>query len=62
MTASWKDGITLKLVNILVYFLFLGSNIYTAASPDSIYFNRKETYFTPAPWVFLIWYVSYCCF
>ena len=55
MATSWRDGIRLKLVNILVYFLFLGSNIYIVASPHSIYFDRKETYFTPAPWAFLIW-------
>jgi hypothetical protein len=55
MADTWKDGILLKLTNILVYFLFLGSNIYTVASPSSIYFNGKETYITPAPWAFLIW-------
>ncbi|KAF8995445.1 hypothetical protein BDQ17DRAFT_1392212 [Cyathus striatus] len=53
--SSWKDGILLKITNIIVYFLFLGSNIYTVASPSSIYFNAKETYITPAPWAFLIW-------
>ncbi|KJA27702.1 hypothetical protein HYPSUDRAFT_34828 [Hypholoma sublateritium FD-334 SS-4] len=57
MATSWKDGILLKLTNILVYFLFLGSNIYTVASPTSIYYNGKETYITPAPWAFLIWSV-----
>ena len=56
MADTWKDGILLKLVNIIVYFLFLGSNIYTIASPSSIYYNGKETYITPAPWAFLIWY------
>lgn len=59
MATSWKDGILLKLTNILVYFLFLGSNIYTVASPTSIYYNGKETYITPAPWAFLIWCVSF---
>ena len=57
MSDTWKDGILLKIVNILVYFLFLGSNIYTVASPSSIYFYGKETYITPASWAFLIWYV-----
>lgn len=52
---SWKDDLLLKIVNLLVYFLFLGSNIYTAASPSAIYFSGKETYITPAPWAFLIW-------
>ncbi|CAA7259207.1 unnamed protein product [Cyclocybe aegerita] len=55
MADSWKDGILLKIVNILVYFLFLGSNIYTVASPGNIYYYGKETYITPAPWAFLIW-------
>jgi len=53
--SSWKDGILLKIVNILVYFVFLGSNIYTVASPSGIYYHGKETYITPAPWAFLIW-------
>ncbi|KAF5321744.1 hypothetical protein D9619_001525 [Psilocybe cf. subviscida] len=55
MADTWTDGILLKIVNILVYFLFLGSNIYTVASPSSIYYYGKETYITPAPWAFLIW-------
>ncbi|KAF7315278.1 hypothetical protein MIND_00042200 [Mycena indigotica] len=53
MSSSWKDGILLKLVNILFVFLFLGSNIYTYAS--GTYYGGKETYITPAPWAFLIW-------
>jgi len=52
---SWKDGLFLKIVNVIVYFLFLGSNIYTIAAPGSIYTHGKETYITPAPWAFLIW-------
>lgn len=54
-TATWKDGIFLKIVNILVYIFFLGSNIYTIAGPGDIYRTSKETYFTPAAWTFLIW-------
>lgn len=53
--STWKDGILLKITNIIAYFLFLGSNIYTVAAPSSIYYNGKETYLTPAPWAFLIW-------
>ncbi|ETW80224.1 hypothetical protein HETIRDRAFT_65276 [Heterobasidion irregulare TC 32-1] len=53
--SSWSDGILLKIANILVYLLFLGSNIYTVAAPTDIYFTGKETYVTPAPWAFLIW-------
>jgi hypothetical protein len=55
MADTWKDGIFLKIVNIVVYFLFLGSNIYTVAAPSEIYYNGKETYITPAPWAFFIW-------
>jgi len=54
-TATWRDGIFLKIVNIVVYILFLGSNIYTVAGPGDIYASSKETYFTPAGWTFLIW-------
>jgi len=54
-SSSWKDGIFLKIVNILVYFLFLGSNIYTVAGPGDIYGSTKETYLTPAYWTFFIW-------
>jgi len=54
-TASWKDGIFLKIVNIVVYILFLGTNIYTIAGPGDIYVTSKETYLTPASWTFLVW-------
>jgi len=54
-SAQWKDGILLKVVNVVVYLLFLGSNIYTVASPHSIYGHIKETYFTPANWAFFAW-------
>lgn len=47
----------LQLLNIVVYFAFLGSNIYTIAAPHDIYYSGKETYITPAPWAFLIWWV-----
>jgi len=53
---SWKDGIFLKIVNVVVYILFLGSNIYTASSLEK-YFSAPVTYITPAPWAFLIWTV-----
>ena len=69
--SSWTDGLFLKvqfdailsapppdwfqIINVLVYFLFLGSNVYTIASPRDIYYSGKETFLTPAPWAFLIW-------
>ena len=46
-----------QIINVIVYFLFLGSNIYTVAGPEGIYRSGKETYFTPAPWAFAIWCV-----
>ncbi|KAM6502421.1 hypothetical protein JOM56_002398 [Amanita muscaria] len=55
MASSWSDGLLLKIINVLVYFLFLGSNIYTVASPSDVYYNGKQTYLHPAPWAFLIW-------
>jgi len=54
-SAQWKDGILLKVVNVLVYLFFLGSNIYTVAAPHSIYDHIKQSYFTPAAWAFLAW-------
>ncbi|KAI5991773.1 hypothetical protein EDC04DRAFT_2532852, partial [Pisolithus marmoratus] len=55
MAGRWTDGIFLKIINIIVYVLFLGSNIYTIAAPHDIYYATKDTYVTPAPWAFLIW-------
>jgi hypothetical protein len=52
---SWKDGLFHKIINVLVYFFFLGSNIYTVAAPGNVYGSARETYVMPAPWVFLIW-------
>ncbi|ESK92881.1 membrane protein [Moniliophthora roreri MCA 2997] len=55
MADSWTDGLLLKIINVIVYFLFLGSNIYTVASPKGIYYSSKVTYITPASWAFAIW-------
>ncbi|KAL1756282.1 hypothetical protein FB107DRAFT_248382 [Schizophyllum commune] len=49
------SGLVLKIVNVISYLLFLGSNVYTVAAPSDIYYTGKETYLTPAPWAFLIW-------
>lgn len=45
-----------QIVNVAAYFLFLGSNVYTVAGPSDVYYYGKDTYVTPAPWAFLIWY------
>ncbi|KAG8949084.1 hypothetical protein FRC04_009030 [Tulasnella sp. 424] len=55
--ADWTDGILLKVVNVVVYLFFTGSNIYTVAGPAPVYGAGKETYFTPASWVFGLWSV-----
>ncbi|CCM01161.1 uncharacterized protein FIBRA_03209 [Fibroporia radiculosa] len=52
---SAASSLFLKIINVIAYFLFLGSNIYTIAGPADIYYTGKETYITPAPWAFLIW-------
>lgn len=46
---------TPQIVNVIVYFTFLGSNVYAVAGPGDIYQHSRETYFTPASWTFLIW-------
>jgi len=61
-TNSWKDGIVLKIVNVVVYFAFLGSNIYTIVGPGDIYGTAKETYLTPSLWTFLIWSLVHLLF
>ncbi|EJD54287.1 hypothetical protein AURDEDRAFT_109989 [Auricularia subglabra TFB-10046 SS5] len=56
--ASWKDGIFLKIVNVIVYLVFLGSNVYTVAGPTGGWHHYgRETYITPAWWAFYIWTV-----
>lgn len=44
-----------QIVNVIVYFVFLGSNVYTVTTPEGIYRSGKETYFTPAAYAFGIW-------
>ncbi|KIM27030.1 hypothetical protein M408DRAFT_16712 [Serendipita vermifera MAFF 305830] len=48
---------TESIVNIIAFFLLLGSNIYIVAGPGHIYHNLKETYLSPAYWVFFIWFL-----
>ncbi|KAI0287866.1 hypothetical protein BC826DRAFT_1093227 [Russula brevipes] len=55
MADSWRDGIWLKLLNVIAYFLLLGSNISTIVVPKDAYTHGKLTYITPSPWAFLIW-------
>lgn len=46
-----------KIVNIVVYFVFLGSNVYNVAGPEGPYRIGKETYFTPSNYAFRVWCV-----
>jgi hypothetical protein len=43
------------VVNVVLYGLFLGSNVYTVAGPTDVYGSGKETYLTPSSWVFGLW-------
>jgi len=52
---AWQDGLLLKIVNVIAYVFFTGSNIYNVAGPKQVYGYGKETYFTPATWAFGIW-------
>jgi len=57
MADTWnlRDGLWLKLLNVVVYFVFLGSNISTVFVPHDAYGHGKVTYITPSSWAFLIW-------
>lgn len=50
-------GLDAQIVNIIVYILFLGSNVYSVAGPEGPYRSGRETYFTPANYAFGIWCV-----
>src|ERR1700731_4401957 len=41
--SSWKDDLFLKIINVLVYFLFLGSNVYIVTAPGDIYYAGRQT-------------------
>jgi hypothetical protein len=50
--------LAIKISNVLVYFLLLGSNIYSGLDPDnneSPYGDKHLTYISPAPFVFGVW-------
>ena len=54
-TTKMTSSLPLKIANVLAYLLFLGSSIYAVISPQPIYENIKQTYFTPTIWAFLVW-------
>jgi nicotinamide riboside transporter PnuC len=48
-TNAWS---LIKIINIIVFFFFLGSNAYAFTSPVA---GGKDTYITPAAWSYWIW-------
>jgi exosortase/archaeosortase len=51
---SYSQSHFAQISNVVVYFLFLGSNISTIFVPDA-YGHGKVTYITPSSWAFLLW-------
>lgn len=49
------DALPVKLLNIVVFVLLLGSNVYTVAGPKDTYGSPHETYVTPSAYAFWIW-------
>jgi hypothetical protein len=45
-----------QLANIAGVLFVMGANGYSVISPLDVYYTGKETYFTPAPWAFFLWY------
>jgi hypothetical protein len=45
----------IQILNVVVYFLFLGSNLSTICVPNNVYHTGKQTYITPSGWAFVIW-------
>ncbi|KAH7101391.1 hypothetical protein BKA62DRAFT_770665 [Auriculariales sp. MPI-PUGE-AT-0066] len=55
-SSSWKDGIFLKIVNVIVYVVFLGFNVETLGGPHwGWHHYAKDTYITPAYWAWYVW-------
>ncbi|CAH7688301.1 hypothetical protein PPACK8108_LOCUS23246 [Phakopsora pachyrhizi] len=58
MTSEGNHAIAIKILNVLVFFFFFGSNVYSSlGGPSTGYYSQKETYITPAPETFWIWTV-----
>ncbi|KAK1923179.1 hypothetical protein DB88DRAFT_494110 [Papiliotrema laurentii] len=49
------DGILIKIANIIVFAVSLGSNVYSVAGPDDMYGSSKTTYITPSYYAFYVW-------
>ncbi|WFD31313.1 hypothetical protein MSPP1_002347 [Malassezia sp. CBS 17886] len=52
------SALGLKVANIVSYFLFTSSNVYSALGGHARHTGGpSETYLTPAAWLFSVWYV-----
>lgn len=49
---------SLQIANVVGAVCIMGGNVYTVISPWDVYYSGRETYFTPAPWSFFIWWVT----
>ncbi|GAA5968830.1 hypothetical protein JCM8115_006467 [Rhodotorula mucilaginosa] len=49
---NWNDHLPLKIVNVLTFVFLFSTNIYSAFKP---YGFGRDTYFTPASYVFYTW-------
>ncbi|KAH9820520.1 hypothetical protein DFH28DRAFT_1020417 [Melampsora americana] len=58
LNSDRNHTLAIKLLNLIVFFFFFGSNLYTSlGGPSTGYYSQKETYITPAPETFWIWTV-----
>lgn len=48
----------IQIANIVGAIFVMGGNVYTVISPLDVYYTGRETYFTPAPWSFFVWWVT----
>jgi len=56
--ADGNHGIIIKVLNVIVFLFFFGSNLYgSLGGPSTGYYGQKETYLTPSPDTFWIWTV-----
>lgn len=50
-----KDYMALKITNVVVFWLFFGSNLYSTFGWHGGHIYGRDTYITPADYVFQIW-------
>ncbi|KAI5478307.1 methionyl-tRNA synthetase [Pseudohyphozyma bogoriensis] len=52
--AKVSDHLFLKVINLLSFFFFFGTGLYSSLNPNG-HHGGKVTYFTPASYVFYVW-------